>query len=74
MKPEHLDWIDRIWEILGSAADASQMPKSASRSAGLNTFRTESIRTTNTPASNVSHPSQENRCRWHTRCPLFRAD
>ena len=30
MKPEHLDWIDRIWQILGSAADASQMPKSAS--------------------------------------------
>jgi hypothetical protein len=30
MKPEHLDWIDRIWQILASAADASQMPKSAS--------------------------------------------
>jgi glutamate/tyrosine decarboxylase-like PLP-dependent enzyme len=34
MKPEHLDWIDRIWQILGSAADASQMPKSAIRSLG----------------------------------------
>jgi glutamate/tyrosine decarboxylase-like PLP-dependent enzyme len=32
MKPEHLDWIDRIWQILASAADASQSPKSASRS------------------------------------------
>jgi glutamate/tyrosine decarboxylase-like PLP-dependent enzyme len=34
MKPEHLDWIDRIWQILASAADASQSPKSASRSLG----------------------------------------
>jgi len=34
MKPEHLDWIDRIWQILASAADASQTPKSASRSLG----------------------------------------
>ena len=34
MKPEHLDWIDRIWQILVSAADASQTPKSASRSLG----------------------------------------
>src|SRR5258708_20208184 len=34
MKPEHLDWIDRIWTILASAADASQSPKSASRSLG----------------------------------------
>jgi tyrosine decarboxylase/aspartate 1-decarboxylase len=32
MKPEHLDWIDRIWQILASAAEASQTPKSASRS------------------------------------------
>jgi tyrosine decarboxylase / aspartate 1-decarboxylase len=32
MKPEHLDWIDRIWEILAAAADASQTPRSASRS------------------------------------------
>jgi tyrosine decarboxylase / aspartate 1-decarboxylase len=21
MKPEHLDWVDRIWDILASAAD-----------------------------------------------------
>src|SRR5713226_2637871 len=34
MKPEHLDWIDRIWQILASAAEASQAPKSASRSLG----------------------------------------
>jgi tyrosine decarboxylase/aspartate 1-decarboxylase len=34
MKPEHLDWIDRIWQILASAADASQMPNSAIRSLG----------------------------------------
>ena len=34
MKPEHLDWIDRIWEILCSAADASQMPRNAIRSLG----------------------------------------
>jgi tyrosine decarboxylase/aspartate 1-decarboxylase len=34
MKPEHLDWIDRIWQILASAADASQTTKSASRSLG----------------------------------------
>src|SRR6202048_2055007 len=27
MKPEHLDWIDRIWQILCSAADASPMPR-----------------------------------------------
>ncbi len=32
MKPEHLDWIDRIWQILASAAEASQTPKCASRS------------------------------------------
>ncbi len=30
MKPEHLDWIDRIWEILASAADATHVLKSAS--------------------------------------------
>jgi tyrosine decarboxylase / aspartate 1-decarboxylase len=30
MKPEHLDWIGRIWQILASAADASQTPKSVS--------------------------------------------
>ena len=34
MKPEHLDWIDRIWQILAVAAEASQSPKSASRSLG----------------------------------------
>ena len=34
MKPEHLDWIDRIWQILASAADASQTPKGAPRSLG----------------------------------------
>src|SRR5260370_7433751 len=27
MKPEHLDWIDRLWQILASPADASQMPQ-----------------------------------------------
>jgi tyrosine decarboxylase / aspartate 1-decarboxylase len=32
MKPEHLDWIDRIWQILGSATDASQTSKRAFRS------------------------------------------
>src|SRR6266851_2459070 len=32
MKPEHLDWVDRIWEILAIAAEASETPKSASRS------------------------------------------
>jgi hypothetical protein len=32
MKPEHLDWIDRIWQILASAAEASQTPKGVSRS------------------------------------------
>jgi glutamate/tyrosine decarboxylase-like PLP-dependent enzyme len=30
MKPEHLDWVDRIWEILSTATDASQTQKSAS--------------------------------------------
>ena len=28
MKPEHLDWIDPIWQILASAAEASLSPKS----------------------------------------------
>ena len=32
MKPEHLDWIDPIWQILVSSADASAVPKNASRS------------------------------------------
>jgi tyrosine decarboxylase/aspartate 1-decarboxylase len=34
MKPEHLDWIDRIWEILASAANATQVLKNASSSIG----------------------------------------
>jgi glutamate/tyrosine decarboxylase-like PLP-dependent enzyme len=34
MKPEHLDWIDRIWEIVASAADANQVLKNASSSIG----------------------------------------
>jgi tyrosine decarboxylase / aspartate 1-decarboxylase len=34
MKPEHLDWIDRIWQILASAAEASQTLKSACHSLG----------------------------------------
>jgi len=28
MKPEHLDWIDRIWTILGAAADKSNVKAS----------------------------------------------
>jgi tyrosine decarboxylase/aspartate 1-decarboxylase len=32
MKPEHLDWIDPIWQILIDSADASAVPRSASRS------------------------------------------
>lgn len=32
MKPEHLDWIDRIWQILSTATEASQTPNSASHS------------------------------------------
>jgi len=32
MKPEHLDWIDRIWQILVSSADASQTTRTVSRS------------------------------------------
>src|SRR6266478_5409919 len=32
MKPEHLDWIDRIWQILARAAEASQTPKGVARS------------------------------------------
>jgi tyrosine decarboxylase / aspartate 1-decarboxylase len=31
MKPEHLDWIDRIWEIIGAAADESQNAVSTRR-------------------------------------------
>jgi tyrosine decarboxylase/aspartate 1-decarboxylase len=34
MKPEHHDWIDRIWEILVSAADATHVLKSASSTIG----------------------------------------
>jgi hypothetical protein len=30
MKPEHLDWIDSIWQILATLIGASQLPKSAS--------------------------------------------
>ena len=30
MKPEHLDWIDRIWQILTRVADASQTTKRVS--------------------------------------------
>jgi glutamate/tyrosine decarboxylase-like PLP-dependent enzyme len=32
MKPEHLDWIDRIWQILVSSGDASQTTRTVSRS------------------------------------------
>jgi glutamate/tyrosine decarboxylase-like PLP-dependent enzyme len=35
MKPEHLDWIDRIWEILTSATDATHVLKTASSNIGL---------------------------------------
>lgn len=31
MKPEHLDWVDRIWEILCAAADESQKAASTGR-------------------------------------------
>jgi hypothetical protein len=34
MKPEHLDWVDRIWQILATVTDASQTPKIASGSTG----------------------------------------
>jgi len=34
MKPEHLDWVDRIWQILATATDVSQTPKIASGSTG----------------------------------------
>jgi glutamate/tyrosine decarboxylase-like PLP-dependent enzyme len=34
MKPEHLDWIDRIWEILVSATDAIHVTKSAINTIG----------------------------------------
>jgi tyrosine decarboxylase/aspartate 1-decarboxylase len=30
MKPEHLDWIDRIWQILDSVVSTSQLPRGAS--------------------------------------------
>jgi len=30
MKPEHLDWIDGIWQILATLVGTSQLPKSAS--------------------------------------------
>jgi hypothetical protein len=30
MKPEHLDWIDRIWQILSTSVDATQNPKTVS--------------------------------------------
>jgi glutamate/tyrosine decarboxylase-like PLP-dependent enzyme len=30
MKPEHLNWIDRIWQILSDAIDATQNPKTVS--------------------------------------------
>jgi hypothetical protein len=35
MKPEHFDWIDRIWEILNSATDATHVLKIASSNIGL---------------------------------------
>jgi hypothetical protein len=31
MKPEHYDWIDRIWAILGDSVDATDVQKNASR-------------------------------------------
>jgi glutamate/tyrosine decarboxylase-like PLP-dependent enzyme len=34
MKPEHLDWIDRIWELLVSADDATHTLKTASSTIG----------------------------------------
>ncbi|MCU1240618.1 MAG: PLP-dependent enzyme glutamate decarboxylase [Candidatus Acidoferrum typicum] len=34
MKPEHLDWIDRIWEILMSATDATHVIRSATNTIG----------------------------------------
>jgi glutamate/tyrosine decarboxylase-like PLP-dependent enzyme len=34
MKPEHLDWIDRIWEILASASNTTNARKSASNTIG----------------------------------------
>jgi tyrosine decarboxylase / aspartate 1-decarboxylase len=34
MKPEHLDWIDRIWEILVSAASATHVTRSATSTIG----------------------------------------
>jgi hypothetical protein len=29
MKPEHFDWIDRIWELLAAATDESQGKRSS---------------------------------------------
>ena len=34
MKPEHLDWIDRIWEILINATDATHVTRSAINTIG----------------------------------------
>ena len=34
MKPEHLEWVDRVWQILATATDVSQAPKIASGSTG----------------------------------------
>jgi tyrosine decarboxylase/aspartate 1-decarboxylase len=34
MKPEHLDWVDRIWQVLATVSDASQTSKIASGSTG----------------------------------------
>jgi tyrosine decarboxylase / aspartate 1-decarboxylase len=34
MKPEHLDWIDRIWQVLATAADAPQVSVTASHPLG----------------------------------------
>jgi len=31
MKPEHLDWVDQIWERLQGAVDEIAIPKSAAR-------------------------------------------
>jgi tyrosine decarboxylase / aspartate 1-decarboxylase len=34
MKPEHLDWVDRIWQVLATVSDGSQTSKIASGSTG----------------------------------------
>jgi hypothetical protein len=34
MKPEHLDWIEPIWQILTTVADASQTTKRVSGLSG----------------------------------------